>query len=164
MRAFLTAAAVAAFTLGCTQSPDRAAVSERTVADEGTAAALAGIDSLLARFAAAINRDDLAAVAATYADSSLGIGDGEIWDPAESSMEPVWKEQLPYLSDTKIDAVRRSAHGDVGVVLFKATHQVTPAKGKGEPHIDSMWALSEVRRGADGQWRWQTWVVSGRPH
>jgi ketosteroid isomerase-like protein len=164
MRAFLAAAAVAALTVGCNQSQNRATGSGQSIADDDTAAALAGIDSLIDRFVAAANRDDAAAVAATYSDSSLGIGDGEIMDSAETAMEAVWKEQLPYLSDMKINTVRRSARGDLGVVLFQGTQRVTPAKGQGEPHTDSIWALSEVRRGKDGQWRWHTWVVSGRPH
>jgi uncharacterized protein (TIGR02246 family) len=163
MRAFL-AAAVAALAFGCNQSQDRATATEGSADEEDTTAALAGIDSLIDRFVAAANRDDAAAVAATYTDSSLGIGDGEIMDSAETAMEAVWKEQLPYLSDMKVNTVRRSARGDLGVVLFQGTQHVTPPKGKGEAHTDSIWALSEVRRGADGLWRWHTWVVSGRPH
>jgi ketosteroid isomerase-like protein len=153
-----------ALTLGCDQFQDRAMGSRQSTADEDTVAALAGIDSLIDRFVAAANRDDAAAVAATYTDSSLGIADGEIMDSAETAMEAAWKEQLPYLSDMKINAVRRSARGDLGIVLFQGTQRVTPAKGQGDPHTDSIWALSEVRRGTDGQWRWHTWVVSGRPH
>ena len=164
MRAFLAAAAVAVLTLGCNQSQDNPAASERSTTEEDTSAALAGIDSLVDRFVAAVNRDDAAAVAATYSDRSLGIGDGEIMDSAETGTEAVWKEQLPYLSDMKINTVRRSARRDLGIVLFQSTQRVTPPKGKGEPHTDSLWALSEVRRGVDGQWRWHTWVISGRPH
>jgi hypothetical protein len=87
MRAFLAAAAITALTLACNQSQDRTPASEQSTAEEDTTAALAGIDSLVARFAAAANRDDAAAVAATYSDSSLGIADGAIW----IQLEPTWK-------------------------------------------------------------------------
>ena len=43
MRAFLAAAAVAAFTLSCSQSQDRATASERSTAEQDTTAAVAPV-------------------------------------------------------------------------------------------------------------------------
>jgi hypothetical protein len=156
-------AGLAALSLGCNPSQERSTASEQRDTVEDSAAGLAGIDSLLARFAAAHARRDAAGMSATYTDSSFGIGEGQVWDSTGTTNEASWKQELPHLSDMKLNPVRRSARGDVGVVLIQATQQVTPPKGKGEAFIDSAWVLSEVRKGSDGQWRWHTWMISRTP-
>ncbi len=125
---------------------------------EGTA----GIDSLNARLIAAYERDDAAAVAALHTENVLGVIEGAIVDTSRATLEQHWRKTLPMLSGMKLTTIRRDIHGDLAVLLMHGTQQVQP-KGIKKAYTDSAYVLAEVRRGADGQWRYHTLMVSRRP-
>ena len=125
--------------------------------DAATARAAAGIDSLHARFLAAYNKDDAKAIAETYTEDTRFINGGKL-EEGRATQEEGWKRELPSLSDLKLTTIDRVIRGDVATLTERFVQQYHRPDGK--TIADSGYGMIVVRRDADGQWRWQTVMVS----
>jgi uncharacterized protein (TIGR02246 family) len=151
-----------ALALACSPTPrqraETASSNEPTATD--TVAAAAGIDSLKARFLAAYNRDDPKALAETYTEDVNFILDGTLIH-GRPAVEQGWKENVSALAGLKFSPIERKISGDVGMVADRFEQQYKMPNGR--TVTDSGYALSMVQRGADGQWRWHTLMLSRLP-
>ena len=125
-----------------------------------TVAAAAGVDSLMARFVDAYNRDDAKALAETYSEDVNFLLEG-IALHGRSAVEQGWKENLASLSDLKIMPMERVVRGDVAVLTDRFQQQLKMPNAK--TVTDSGYYLAMVRREADGQWRWHSVMLSRVP-
>ena len=123
---------------------------------ESKGSALAAIDSLGAAFQAAYKRDDAAAIAALHTDNILFVNGGTV-EKGRAKLEAGWKAELPALSDLKITVLDRSISGDLAAETIRFTQQY---RNQGKVETDSGYAVSVLRRGSDGRWRYQTHALS----
>jgi uncharacterized protein (TIGR02246 family) len=121
--------------------------------DSGAAMA---IDSVDAAFLAAYNRDDAAAIAALHTDNIFFVNGGKV-EEGRAKLEEGWKRELPDLSDLHISVLDRTISGDLAAQTIRFTQQY---RNGGKTITDSGYAVSVLRRGADGQWRYHTHAVS----
>ena len=124
-----------------------------------TGSALADIDSLSARFLAAYQRRDAAAIAALHTDDVRFISDGVV-DHGRATLERNWKAMLPNLSDLRFTVVERVVSGDLATETLRFTQHY---RYRGKTLTDSGYAVSVLRRGRDGQWRYHIHMVSRVP-
>jgi uncharacterized protein (TIGR02246 family) len=129
----------------------------RSGAGGDTVAARAALDSLRARFLAAYNRDDAAAIAALYSEDALVVIDGDTIR-GRSATETGWRETLPVSSGMTLRPLAQRASGDLAVEMTAFRHVLT-VPGR-PPVIDSGVVMGVARRQADGSWQWQLEVLS----
>ncbi len=124
-----------------------------------TAGTTAALDSLAAQFAAAYNRDDAAAIAALHTDDVRFISEGTV-EEGRAKLEEGWKKELPSLSGLKITTLDRVVGGDLATETIRFSQQY---RNKGRTETDSGYAVSVLRRGPDGRWRYFTHALSRVP-
>jgi uncharacterized protein (TIGR02246 family) len=154
LRPMITATTI--LLVGC--SDRREPASAAGAAD--TAEATAGIDALESRFLAAYTRDDFKAIAESYTEDVRFIQDGSA-EEGRARMEEGWKSNVASLSDLKLTTVTRVVRGDIGVLTQRFSQQYRTPEGK--TVTDSGYFVGMVRREPDGQWRYQTVVLSRPP-
>ena len=154
MRSVITAATI--LLVGC--SDQRKPASAAGAAD--TAEATAGIDSLESRFLSAYNLDDAKALAETYTEDVRFIQNGSA-EEGRARMEEGWQANVASLSDIKLTTVNQVVRGDMGVLTQRFSQQYRTPEGK--TVTDSGYFVGMVRREPDGQWRYQTAVLSRPP-
>jgi uncharacterized protein (TIGR02246 family) len=120
----------------------------------------AGIDSLHARFLDAYNKDDAKALAETYTEDTRFIFGGSLLQ-GRAAMEEAWKREVASMSDLKAVTIDRVIRGDVATLTERFSQQYREPDGK--TVADSGYFVALVRREADGQWRWQTVMLSRPP-
>jgi uncharacterized protein (TIGR02246 family) len=129
----------------------------RSRAGGDTAVAHGGMDSLRARFLAAYDRDDAAAIAALYAEDALVVIDGDTIRGRRAT-ETGWRETLPVSSGMTLRPLARRASGDLAVEMTAFRHVLTlPGR---PPVTDSGVVMGVALRQPDGSWRWQLEVLS----
>ena len=121
-----------------------------------TTAALAAINNVGAAFQAAYQRDDAAAIAALHTDDILFVNGGTM-EEGRAKLEAGWKAELPSLSDLKITVLDRVVSGDLAAETIRFTQQ---SRNRGKAETDSGYAVSVLRRGPDGQWRYHVHALS----
>src|SRR5690349_19340076 len=109
------------------QQQEGASTAGSTTSD--TVAAAAGVDSLMARFIDAYNRDDAKALAETYSEDVNFTLEGTLLQ-GRSAVEQGWKENLPALSELKITPVSRVLRGDVAVLTDRFQQQLKMPNAK----------------------------------
>jgi uncharacterized protein (TIGR02246 family) len=124
-----------------------------------TGSALAAIDNLSARFLAAYQRRDAAAIAALHTEDVRFISDGTV-DRGRATLERNWRAMLPSLSDLHYTVIERVVSGDLATETLRFTQQY---QYRGKTVTDSGYAVSVLRRGRDGRWRYHTHMVSRVP-
>ena len=129
--------------------------------DAGAAdrASLAAIDSLTARFLAAYDRDDAAAIVALHTDDARFISDGRV-DHGRAALERGWKRSLPEISGLRITLLNRVVSGNLATQTIRFTQRY---RHGGKTVTDSGYAVSVLRREPDGAWRYHTHALSRVP-
>lgn len=121
-----------------------------------SAAAVAAIDSVAATFVAAYNRDDAAAIAALHTENIFFVNGGTV-EEGRVKLEEGWKGALPNLSDLKITVLDRVVGGNLAAETIRFTQQY---RNQGKVETDSGYAVSVLRRGPDGSWRYHAHALS----
>lgn len=152
-------ATVACTPAGESRSPADVATSGISGSISDTAAATPAIDSIAAEFVAAYDRDDAAAIAALHTDDVRFISEGTV-EKGRARLEEGWKNSLPDLSDLKITTLERVVSGDLAAETIRFTQQY---RNQGKTEVDSGYAVSVLRRGPDGRWRYHTHALSRLP-
>ncbi|HUR93709.1 MAG TPA: nuclear transport factor 2 family protein [Gemmatimonadales bacterium] len=144
-----------------TMSKERIGREANPPVDAGNAerASLAAIDSLAARFMAAYDRDDAAAIVALHTADARFVSDGRI-DYGRATLERGWRRSLPEISGLKITLLERAVSGDLATEIIRFTQQYRHA---GKTVTDSGYAVSVLRREPDGAWRYHTHALSRIP-
>jgi ketosteroid isomerase-like protein len=160
-RHFLVAALLTA--VACTPAREGRPNSDEATSGAGTAtdtaASMAAIDSIHARFIDAYNRDDAAAIAALHTDSVRFISEGTV-EEGRARLEEGWKNSLPVLSDLKITTLERLVSGDLATETIRFTQQY---RNGGNMEVDSGYAVSVLRRDSNGEWGYHTHALSRVP-
>ena len=150
-----------ALVLACTPAGERAESPASTgMAPGDTAAAAAGVDSLMARFLDAYNRNDAKALAETYSEDVNFMLEGVIVH-GRAAVEKGWSDNVAALDGLTFTPIERVISGDVAV-LTDRFEQKTKMPG-GKTVVDSGYSLAMVRREADGRWRWHSVMLSRPP-